>query len=149
MLHQEANGEMSAKGENMICTSCSREVANTNKYCPECGAEFNSLVVGLQPSPRVAPPNYNQPQISSIKAAVRHDGLAIAGMIVGIIAVLMFWWPVSLLIGIVGIVLSCIAMKRIKSSPFEVAGYGMAVAGLVTGICGSVMAVIMMMFYFG
>ena len=63
------------------------------------------------------------------------NGLAVAGMVVGIVSIVaaFFLWWLGLIVGIVGIVLSAMAMKR-------PGGRGMAVAGLVCSIIGAVLS---------
>ena len=62
------------------------------------------------------------------------NGPGIAGMVLGIIGVIMFWFPfVGLAVSIIGLALSSVGMKR-----FE--GKGFAVAGLVLSIIGVVLA---------
>ncbi|HKV59918.1 MAG TPA: hypothetical protein VJO32_16625 [Ktedonobacteraceae bacterium] len=62
------------------------------------------------------------------------NGPGIAGMVLGIIGVITFWFPfVGLAVSIVGLALSSVGMKR-----FE--GKGFAVAGLVLSIIGVVLA---------
>ena len=65
-------------------------------------------------------------------------GLSIAGLILGIIATVFFWWPganfVFLALGITGIVLSAISSSRAKAVG---APTGLATAGLVLSIIGT------------
>ncbi|MEP7204905.1 MAG: DUF4190 domain-containing protein [Candidatus Saccharibacteria bacterium] len=59
---------------------------------------------------------------------VDYSGLGIAGMVLGIVGILSFWFGLGLVLGIVGIFLSVAGMKRSIHQ-------GMAIAGLVTSIC--------------
>lgn len=65
-------------------------------------------------------------------------GLAIAGLILGIISTVFFWWPaanfVFLAFGIAGIVLSAVSSSRAKAVG---APTGLATAGLVVSIIGT------------
>ena len=74
--------------------------------------------------------------LPSDKAAIEAvtDGMAIAGLVTGILSLLIF----GFILGILGIVFSGIALKRIKREPEKRKGRGMAVAGLVCGIIGFV-----------
>ena len=62
----------------------------------------------------------------------RKDGLAIAGMVLGIASLLFGWlWLIP---AVLAIVFSSVALSRIRKSEGRRAGRGMAIAGLVTGI---------------
>ncbi|RLE39587.1 DUF4190 domain-containing protein [Candidatus Woesearchaeota archaeon] len=62
-------------------------------------------------------------------------GLAIAGMVLGIVSIVFSWaWFIAIICGIVGLVLSLVALKKIKARQAE--GKGMAIAGLVCSIVG-------------
>lgn len=64
--------------------------------------------------------------------------LSIIGLILGILAVVFFWFPVAnyffLVCGIVGIVLSAMGRKKAKAAG---ASTGLATAGLVLSIIGT------------
>ncbi len=62
------------------------------------------------------------------------DGMAIAGFVTGLVGLFVF----GIVLGILGIVFSTIALKRIKRDPEVRKGRGLAIAGLVTGIVGLV-----------
>jgi hypothetical protein len=60
------------------------------------------------------------------------DGVAVAAMIVGILAILVSWVPVlGAIVGIVALVLGVVGRSRIKKS--GAGGNGMAVTGIATG----------------
>ena len=65
-------------------------------------------------------------------------GLAITSMVLGIVSVVLFWIPyvdiLTLLLGIAALVMGIIAGKKAKN--------GMAVAGIVLGIIGTVLSLI-------
>ena len=110
--------------------------------CPHCGTELNrkgekidgAAFVG-QPQPVIYQP---VPQYAGYPdtAVVRQpkNGLAIAGLVLGIIGVLTSWLVVGLPFCIVGLVLAAVGMRRSE-------GKGMAIAGLVLSIIGVVVAV--------
>jgi hypothetical protein len=66
------------------------------------------------------------------------DGSAIAGMICGILGVVLLGSILGLASGIVGIVLSLMGRRKIQRDPKRLKGKGMALAGLICGIvaCG-------------
>jgi len=74
-----------------------------------------------------------------MQPARQGNGLAVAGMILGIVSLVLFWFVfVSVPCGLVGLVLSILAMGRAKKTH---TGKGMAVAGLVLSILGVVASV--------
>jgi uncharacterized membrane protein len=84
--------------------------------------------------PTSPPPPPQQFVYVTPQVAPRNDGLAVAGMVVGICSLVLGWLYV--IPCIVGIVLSGIGLSRISKSNGTKAGRGMAIAGLVCGIVG-------------
>ena len=92
--------------------------------------------------PSGAYPNYQPqpPQGGSI-------GLAVTSMILGIISLLCFCaWYISIPLAIIAIVLGVIAKNQADRG--QAGGRGMAVAGLVLGSIGVLLAIIMVVIYF-
>jgi len=74
-------------------------------------------------------------------------GMAIAGMVLGIIAdVLFFAWVIGVICGIVGLVLSSIAWRRIATGTANPDGKGFAIAGFVTSLIAVAWAVFVIFF---
>ena len=74
-------------------------------------------------------------------------GLAIAGMVLGIVGLLFSFgclWFISLPLALVGIILSAMAIKKCSQGIAE--GKGMAIAGLVTSIIALIWTVIWVLF---
>lgn len=71
------------------------------------------------------------------------NGLAIAGMVLGISSVVLFWlsW-IATIIGIVGLVLSLVGLS--KSKQIGGVGRGMATAGVATSAVGIVASIILL-----
>ena len=68
------------------------------------------------------------------------NGLGVAALVVGILALLAFWVPfLGVILGIVALVLGIIGRKRAKSG--EASNGGMALAGIITGIVGAVLSI--------
>ena len=71
---------------------------------------------------------------------MKGKGMAIAGMVLGIVALVVCWWGVASFAGlplaIVGLVLSCVGGKKIKAAGGK---SGIATAGLVIGIIAVVL----------
>ncbi|GLY35357.1 hypothetical protein Amsp01_013810 [Amycolatopsis sp. NBRC 101858] len=76
------------------------------------------------------------------------SGMAVAGMVVGIVALVLFWVPfVDLVLGFLAIGLSWGGMVQADRPGYT--GKGMGIAGLVCGIIAVIPAVIVMLFFFG
>ncbi|MEV4144705.1 DUF4190 domain-containing protein [Amycolatopsis sp. NPDC049691] len=76
------------------------------------------------------------------------SGMAVAGMVVGIVALVLFWAPfIDLVLGFLAIGLSWAGMLQADRPGYT--GKGMGIAGLVCGILAVIPAVIVMLFFFG
>jgi hypothetical protein len=74
----------------------------------------------------------------------RSNGMAVAGMVLGILALVLFWFPVvNLIVAILGVVFSVIGMRR--ANLLGGMNKGFAVAGLATAIVGLVIGVVMIL----
>ena len=70
------------------------------------------------------------------------NGSAIAGMVCGILSIVLWWFPiVGLVLGIVGTSMSGKALSDISKGIAD--GKGMAIAGLVCGIIGLIASLIL------
>lgn len=81
------------------------------------------------------------PQYPAGPGTQQTNGLAVAGMVVGIVSIALFFlnW-IDILIGIVGLVLSIVGLS--KSRQLGGTGRGMAIAGIITSAVGIVAAAI-------
>lgn len=87
-----------------------------------------------QPPPPPPPPGYGPPA----------NGLAIAGMVVGIVSIALFWLTLfDLPVAIVGLILSIVGLTR--SNQLGGTGRSMAVAGIVTSVIGFVAALVFLL----
>jgi len=68
------------------------------------------------------------------------NGLAIGSLVLGILSLLISVWG-GFVLGIVGIILGAIALKKIKEDPSQT-GRGMAIAGIVLGVISIVVMVL-------
>ncbi len=93
-----------------------------------------------QTEPPPLQPAY-QPSYPPPGAPSQGNGLAVAGMVVGIVSIPLFFlnW-IDIIIGIVGLVLSIVGLNRSKR--LGGTGRGMAIAGIVTSAVGIVAAAI-------
>lgn len=74
--------------------------------------------------------------------ATQTNGPGIAGMVLGIIGVLSFWFPfIGLPVSIVGLVLSSVGMKRVTGKGFAVAGLVLTIIAVVLSTCIAAFAI--------
>jgi hypothetical protein len=69
------------------------------------------------------------------------NGLAIAGMVLGIVSIVLFFlaWIASV-VGVVGLILSLVGLN--KSKQMGGSGRGMAIAGVITSAAGIVIGIV-------
>jgi len=107
------------------------------------------------PTPAYSPPAYAAPVYSGptyttaptgpADSRPSAKGLAIAGMVRGIIAdVFFFAWLLGIICGIVGLVLSSVAWRKIASGTSSPDGKGFAIAGFVTSLIAVAVAVLVL-----
>jgi hypothetical protein len=126
-----AHGAMAA--DDQLCPNCGRFSAAGVGAC-ECGFRFQSEVSRPPPSAYAAYPR--QQVNAAADGESGKEGLAIAGMIFGIVSIVSVcvFTPLGLLGGIAGIILSCLGMKSRNR--------GMAIAGLVCSILALLLVVL-------
>ncbi|MGM0477874.1 MAG: DUF4190 domain-containing protein [Bacteroidota bacterium] len=74
--------------------------------------------------------------------APQSNGLATASLVLGIISIVLCWiWVVGVIAGILAIILAIVAKNKIKSTP-NMGGKGAANGGLITGIIGTIIALV-------
>ncbi|WP_329068026.1 DUF4190 domain-containing protein [Amycolatopsis sp. NBC_01480] len=97
---------------------------------------------GPYPSPY---PGYGVPMVPMVP--LRTSGLAVAGMVVGIVALISFWVPFfDILVAGAAIGLSWAGMVQGRKPGWT--GSGMGIAGLVCGILAAIPGVIVLVFFF-
>ena len=108
------------------------------EVCKKCGApvmassENASIELGQQYS-------YDYPTDSGMVPPQLKTGLAVTSLVVGILNFLFL--GISGVTIIAGIVISVVALKRIKRDPYQYGGKNLAVAGLITNIVSVVVLV--------
>jgi len=108
-----------------------------------------STAGGPPPMPGAySPPMANvSPQMGMAQGPPRSSGMAIASMVLGILALLFFFTHIfALILGLLAVIFGHISRGTIVRSRGQVSGGGMAMAGLVTGYIGIVLAVILLIF---
>lgn len=86
-------------------------------------------------------------------AAPRADGLCVAGMVLGIMGLMLFWIPfLAVPCGILGIVLGSIGIKNVQGEPRNRASQVLGVVGVVTGttalLAGTAMFILYVVAFF-
>ena len=112
----------------MSCSRCGQLVGAGAKFCPACGAAIPATVLGAAgqaPAPGQPAMAFGAAQ----PAPQTTNGLAIAGMVLGI---LWLYWIGSILALIFGYV----ARGQIAASAGRQGGGGMAIAAIVLGWVG-------------
>src|ERR1041384_4074405 len=110
------------------CVECGFVGWSDVENCKACGAPLSQRSYPLPEPTPVYSSHYDQPdQMEGPK-----KGLAVAALILGIIG----FFTVGLVgVGaVVGIILACMAMSKIKRDPWQYGGRGMAIAALVLNI---------------
>jgi hypothetical protein len=120
----------------MKCGKCGELIranpadAGKTGSCPACGTPVVVDAGGGSPPPFVLP------QPPAVPQPVQPSGHAIASLVLGILSIMPGTFFGGIVMGILAIVFSMMATKRIKAEPRSVNGQGLATAGLVTGIVG-------------
>jgi type IV pilus assembly protein PilA len=110
------------------CVECGFVGWSDVEHCKACGAPLGQRSHDLHSPTPVYNSSYNEPD----QQEGPKKGLAIAALVLGIIG---FFTVGVLGVGaIVGIILACLAMSRVKRDPWQYGGRGMAIAALVLNI---------------
>lgn len=94
----------------MFCNKCGKEIEKGTKFCPGCGEK-----VVEKKEEKVAEPK----KVVASEPATESNGLGIAGMVMGIISVLLCWSIAFIIVPVVGLILSCVAKGK---KGFKIAG---------------------------
>jgi hypothetical protein len=94
-------------------------------------------------SPYASPQTYagQAPYVGTIPT----DGMSIAALVLGILAVMSCW--VGGIFGIPAVICGHMSLKKIKYSTVPIQGRGMAIAGLITGYIGIAMSLFFGVFF--
>jgi type II secretory pathway pseudopilin PulG len=106
-----------------FCPNCGAQIPEGSTTCPNCHASLQPGAPQATTPPPVPPP--------SPAAMAKTSGMAIASMILGILGVISFGY--FFLLGLIGIILGIVALRKISGSPEQLKGKGMAIAGIATG----------------
>ena len=116
----------------MYCRNCGKEINEETQFCPTCGAkQFESSQ--SQGSTYDAP--FTTATEIEDKPAKCWSVFALIGKILGIVAISLCWipYPVSMFLGIPGIVMSCLGRKAIDEDSISnrTIGLKLSIAGTV------------------
>jgi type II secretory pathway pseudopilin PulG len=110
------------------CVECGFVGWSDVENCKACGAPLGQRSHDLPSPTPVYSSHYDQPD----QMEGPRKGLAIGALVLGIIG--FFTVGLAGVGAIVGIVLACLAMSKIKNDPWQYGGRGIAIAGLVLNI---------------
>ena len=127
----------------MICPKCGKECSDEVNFCDNCGTALTSssaVIPGNDVPVSYNPQNYSQPGTNPyqynqynntvpINGPVPGKGKATASLVLGILS--FFFVPVIL--GIIGLVLSCQSKKEGYQSGVRTAGFVTSLIGLILG----------------
>ncbi len=141
------------------CKHCGAQIEDTAAFCPNCGTNVSDDAVNFntsepqfseyqptqpQPTQPVQPAQYQPYQDYNSVVNQQNgssNGFSIAGLVLGIVACVFFWFSfintIALILGIVGIILAIMGSKKAKATGGPT---GIATAGLVLSIIGTVLA---------
>lgn len=136
----------------MNCPDCGAENAPEAIFCSACGnalqppAAEPSDATPVVPPPQQQYPAQQQPYVMAGPAVFqgpRADGFCVAGMVLGIIALVFCWIPIfAIVMGVLAIIFGGIGVGNVNKNPGMKTGSGMGVAGLITGIIALIVAVV-------
>lgn len=146
----------------MFCESCGSQVPDGQAFCSNCGAAV------AQPAPQAAPaaqpvyqqpvaqpvyqqpaaqPVYQQPVAQPVQVQPvvvinqpqrKSTGMAIAGLVMGILTLVFCWVPfVGFILGLLGLIFSIVGIAKKDGG-----AKGAAIAGLVLTLIGAIVSIV-------
>lgn len=116
---------------------------------PEGATEWKPLSAFPEFSTAAAPSPFAPSTIAPTRIEMPHtNGLAVTGMIMGILSLVTPWCCcLGLIFPILGIIFSCIGLSQINRNPEVEKGRGMAIAGLVMSVLAIVLYVLAILIF--
>lgn len=115
------------------CSGCGAENADNATNCEKCGKPFE------QPTVQQQAPTYQQTVVVQQAGPEKKNGMAVAGLVMGILSVVFSMIPISYLFVLLGIIFSSIGIARGKTLGRK----GMAIAGLVLSLLDIILATVL------
>lgn len=97
-------------------------------------------------SPQSSPPPQSPPPGQHYGAGPQpQNGMAVAALVLGIVSIVFafLFFPIGLILGVLGIVFGIIGRNRAQANP-AMGRRGMAIAGLITGVIGLVISIVIL-----
>jgi hypothetical protein len=124
--------------QSVKCSECGFVGWADAEVCKKCGAPVKQPAVDhLDQSS--CPPAYSNPAHYSTFAPELKTGLAVTSLVFGIVNFLFLGFTGITIVA--GVIVSLVALKRIKRDPYQYGGKNLAVAGLITNIMSVVVLV--------
>lgn len=121
------------------CAACGYVSFSESEHCKSCGADLTQKP-SFQPDPMDYETRYESHDESwGERSDKPKQGLAIFGLVLGIIG--FFTFGIIGVGAIAGIVVSALALSRVKKDPWQYGGRGIAIAGLVLNVVALVSVV--------
>ena len=123
------------------CPHCNHEVADTDAFCMSCGAQLSAPAQNTQyTAPAQSAPAFVPPAAPVAPVGAKYSGKAIAAFVLSLVSLV--FTCAAPICGILAIIFAALGQKEINEK--QLAGKGLAVAGLVMGI----IAVVFSFFYY-
>ena len=151
----------------MFCESCGASIPDGQAFCSNCGAAAPVQAAQPAPAPQpmaqpvqpvqpvqqyaqqpmaqpvqqyaqpVAQPVYVQPVVAMPAQPRKSSGMAIAGLVMGILTLIFCWVPfLSWILGLLGLIFSIIGIAKKNGG-----AKGAAIAGLILTILGAIVGI--------
>ena len=112
----------------MYCVNCGKEIPEGVSFCPECGSQQVSRDEG-----------YTPPVSQETVKKTRYNTLCVIGFIVSMVSLLLNFWGI---VGIAGLVLSVLGLKSCEEKNEN--GRSFAIGGIVAG-CFSILYAVLVL----
>lgn len=126
----------------MFCGKCGCNIPDGNSFCANCGTQISDSSVqeyGKYATQPVQPVQVIM--VTRPNSANRPNGVAIVGLVFGIIAICLCWIPyLGVALGVVGLILSIIGICKIKDCG---SGAGQSITGLILSVISLLVGVFM------
>ena len=136
--------------DTVRCASCGKQNDPGDSLCIHCGQPVDAAASSA-PAWRVDPPPLPpSPALPAVLPATSTpppttpvaNGLATAGLVVGVLGVVLFWFPgVGFILAILAVVFGALGIGRAN---LGAGGKGQAVAALVLGVIGIILPLLVL-----